>query len=156
MQLDFATELLEQLKEKGLHTAVDTSGAVPLEKARRVLDIADMILLDIKAYDSGLCRRITGKPGILENEMEYLEYCQSQGKKVWIRHVIVPGLTLDLNMLKNLGKYLSDFSCIERIEPLPFHKMGEYKWDKKLYRLYDTPAPTIDEMKKVSELLKSY
>ncbi|MBR4797335.1 MAG: radical SAM protein, partial [Spirochaetia bacterium] len=94
MQLDFAVELLELLKQEGFHTAIDTSAAIPLQMARKAIDVADMLLLDFKAFDSALCEKITGRPNILEQEKEYLEYCQSTGKKVWIRHVIVPGLTL--------------------------------------------------------------
>lgn len=156
MQLDFATELLGLLKGSGLHTAIDTSAAIPLEKARKAIDIADMLLLDFKAFDSALCEKITGRPHVLEQEKEYLEYCQSTGKKVWIRHVIVPGLTLNEEHLKGLGSYLHKFSCVEKIESLAFHKMGEFKWQKDLYKLAGTEPPSDKDMKKVSELLESY
>ena len=156
MQLDFAAELLERLKREGLHTAIDTSAAIPLRVAKDAIDVADMLLLDFKAFDSALCEKITGRPNILEQEKEYLEYCQSTGKKVWIRHVIVPGLTLDEKQLKGLGAYLHKFSCVEKIEPLAFHKMGEFKWQKVLYKLSATEPPTVNDMKKVSELLNSY
>ena len=156
MQLDFAAELLGLLKKEGLHTAIDTSAAIPLQMARKAIDVADMLLLDFKALDSALCEKITGRPHILEQEKEYLEYCQSTGKKVWIRHVIVPGLTLEETQLRELGAYLHKFSCVEKIEPLAFHKMGEFKWQKELYKLAATEPPSIDDMKKVSELLKSY
>ncbi|MBR4797541.1 MAG: pyruvate formate lyase-activating protein [Spirochaetia bacterium] len=156
MQLDFAVELLELLKQEGLHTAIDTSAAIPLQMAKKAIDVADMLLLDFKAFDSALCEKITGRPHILEQEKEYLEYCQSTGKKVWIRHVIVPGLTLEETQLRELGAYLHKFSCVEKIEPLAFHKMGEFKWQKELYKLAATEPPSIDDMKKVSELLKSY
>ena len=156
MQLDFATELLGLLKKEGLHTAVDTSAAIPLQVARKAIDVADMLLLDFKAFDSALCEKITGRPNILEQEKEYLEYCQSTGKKVWIRHVIVPGLTLDETQLRELGAYLHKFSCVEKIEPLAFHKMGEFKWQKELYKLSATEPPSLEDMKKVSGLLRSY
>ena len=156
LQLDFAAELLGLLRRKGLHTAIDTSAAIPLSMAKKAIDVADMLLLDFKAFDSVLCEKITGKPHILEQEKEYLEYCQSTGKKVWIRHVIVPGLTLDEAHLKALGEYLHKFSCVEKIEPLAFHKMGEFKWQKELYKLTAVEPPTLSDMKKVSELLGSY
>jgi len=155
LQLDFAVELLGLLRREGLHTAIDTSAAIPLRVAKKAIDVADMLLLDFKAFDSTLCDKITGKPHILEQEKEYLEYCQSTGKKVWIRHVIVPGLTLNEAHLKALGEYLHKFSCVEKIEPLAFHKMGEFKWQKELYKLTDTEPPSIGDMKKVSELLGS-
>ena len=153
MQLSFVKELLTLLKAEGLHTAIDTSAAIPLEQAKEAIDLADMLLLDFKAFDSALCEKITGRPHILEQEKEYLEYCQRTGKKVWIRHVIVPGLTLNEAHLKALGEYLHGFSCVEKIEPLAFHKMGEFKWQKELYKLSATEPPTTADMKKVSELL---
>ena len=156
MQLDFAAEPLERLKKEGLHTAIDTSAAIPLSMAKPAIDVADMLLLDFKAFDSALCEKITGRPNILEQEKEYLEYCQSKNKKVWIRHVIVPGLTLDEKQLKELGAYLHKFSCVEKIEPLAFHKMGEFKWQKELYKLSATEPPSISDMKRVTELLNSY
>ena len=152
MQPEFAVELLGRLKAEGLHTAVDTSAAIPLSKCRKAVDLADMLLLDFKAFDSELCKKITGREGVLEQEKEYLEYCQATGKKVWIRHVIVPGLTLDDGMLSSLGKYLKKFSCIEKIEPLAFHKMGEFKWQKELYRLSSTEPPSEEDMEKVGKL----
>ena len=156
MQLDFAAELLERLKKEHLHTAIDTSAAIPLSIAKKAIDVADMLLLDFKAFDSALCEKITGRPHILEQEKEYLEYCQSKNKKVWIRHVIVPGLTLDEKQLKGLGAYLHKFSCVEKIEPLAFHKMGEFKWQKELYKLSATEPPSMSDMKRVTELLGSY
>ena len=156
MQPDFASELLARLKAEGLHTAIDTSGAIPLSECRKAVDLADMLLLDFKAFDPDMCEKITGRPHILEQEKEYLEYCQSIGKKVWIRHVIVPGLTLNETCLKALGKYLHQFSCIEKIEPLPFHKMGEYKWQKELYTLSGTMPPSEADMKMVLSFLLNY
>ena len=156
MQLEFAVELLEKLKAAGFHTAIDTSAPIPLEKAKVAIDVADMLLLDFKAFDNALCQRITGRPHILEQEKAYLEYCQSTGKKVWIRHVIVPGLTLDEPALMAMGKYLHQFSCVEKIEPLAFHKMGEFKWQKDVYRLWETEPPSAADMKRVSELLSCY
>lgn len=153
MQNDFAVELLEKLKAEGLHTAIDTSAAIPLSKCKKAIDLSDMLLLDLKVFDSSLCKKITGREGVLEQEKEYLEYCQKMSKKVWIRHVVVPGLTLDGKMLSSLGKYLAEFSCVEKIEPLAFHKMGEFKWDKKLYRLFDTEPPTEEDMAAAGKLL---
>ncbi len=80
--------------------------------------------------------------------MATLDYCESTQKAVWIRHVIVPGYTLDEERLTRLADYLSRFTCIRRVELLPFHKMGEYKWEKLScpYLLKDTPVPTDDEV----------
>lgn len=153
LQADFAYELLHALRAHGIHTALDTSGSVPLERCRRAVDEADMLLLDIKSIDPETCEAVTGSPTCLEREKALLDYCEQVGKPVWIRHVVVPGLTLNYDHLAALGDFLSRYRCVERIDPLPFHKMGEYKWRPGTYTLADTPTPTEEEMAEVRKLL---
>lgn len=153
-QHDFVLELLQTLSREGLHTAVDTSGAIALSRCRDIIDQADMLLLDIKSSEAELSRRITGSSSVLQNEIDYLEHCEKTGKRVWIRHVAVPGLTLERGRLEELARLLAGYSCIERIEPLPFHKMGEHKWPDGAYTLGATPVPTDEEMSMVNLILK--
>lgn len=152
-QHEFVAELLKKLRANGFHTALDTSGAIPLNVCRDAVDEADMLLLDIKSIDEKTCAGLTGSPDCLKNERAMLEYCESAGKPVWIRHVIVPDITLNYEHLQKLADWLHGFKCVERIEPLPFHKMGEHKWLPGLYTLGDTQPPTEEEMKKVKEIL---
>ena len=118
MQPEFAASILEGCRENGLHTALDTSGGVPLLACRQAVDAADMLLLDMKAADEALFRRITGRS--MDNTLEILEHCEDTGKRVWIRHVLVPGLTLEETQLHALGRLLRRYGCIERVELLPF------------------------------------
>lgn len=152
-QSEFVTELLERLREKGLHTAIDTSGSIPLSRCKAAVDASDMLLLDIKSIDPKVSQSLTGNLDCLENEKALLEYCQAQGKPVWIRHVVVPGLTLDREQLEELGEYLRGFDCVKKIEPLPFHKLGEHKWIPELYTLKDVEPPTKEEMEQVKRIL---
>ena len=152
-QHEFVTELLNKLRAENIHTAIDTSGGIPLSVCRDAVDAADMLLLDIKSIDPDMSRNITGNPDTLKNEKEILEYCESQQKPVWIRHVVVPGLTLEETQLRALGDYLRGFECVKRIEPLPFHKLGEHKWLPGLYTLTDTEPPTSEQMAEASRLL---
>lgn len=152
-QHEFITELLLKLRAEGIHTAVDTSGGVPLSVCKSAVDAADMLLLDIKTIDPEACLAITGSSDALKNEKEILDYCQEQKKPVWIRHVVVPGLTDGREQLKALGDFLSGYSCIEKIEPLPFHKLGEHKWLPELYTLGDTEPPTAEQMAEAEVLL---
>ncbi len=142
LQPDFACALLDGCRENRLHSALDTSGAVPLATARAALDRADLILLDVKAVDEALCESLTGFGP--QRTLEALDYCERTAKPVWIRHVLVPGYTLDPHHLERLADRLLSYTCIRRIELLPFHKMGEYKWAalRLPYLLGDTPAPT--------------
>lgn len=133
-QPEFAAALLKRLKAEGFHTAVDTAGSIPLKKCQEAVDSADLLLLDIKAYSPELCRTVTGQDG--REAKRLLDYCQETGKPVWIRHVLVPGYTLNQVHLENLADYLSAFSCVQRIDLLPFHQLGCHKW-----KLLNIPYP---------------
>lgn len=158
MQPDFAIALIQECKAQGLHTALDTAGSVLLSMSKPVLDEVDLVLLDLKAYDEALSKDLTGRESTLEFAMATLEYCQQIGKPVWIRHVVVPGYTLDSHRLEQLAHYLKQFSCIERVDLLPFHKMGEYKWKEmgEYYSLLATPSPTSAEMIDAVEIFKRF
>ena len=155
LQPDFCEAIIDGCHRMGLHTAVDTAGSVPLELSRAVIDKADLLLLDIKALDSALHRKITQADN--HNTLETLSYCEHVEKPVWIRHVVVPGLTLDDSRLDRLAGYLCDFSCVKKVELLPFHQMGAYKWEyiRVPYQLKDTPETTKEEIDGVKSLFRA-
>ena len=155
LQTEFVADLLKRCKEKGFHTAIDTSGGIPLEKALPALEQADMLLLDMKDIDTDGAKELTGMGN--ENAKAILEYCQEHGKQVWLLHVVVPGYTLDRDKLERLADFAKAYSCIEKVELLPFHKMGEYKWKelREPYSLGDTQEPTKEEMTWVKEIFTS-
>ena len=108
--------------------------------------------LDIKALDPELCVRLTGRDG--GNTLATLDWCEESGKPVWIRHVLVPGLTLDRARLEALAAYLEPYRCIGKVELLPFHKMADFKW-KALgleNRLADTPEPEAAALREAESL----
>lgn len=148
MQPEFAAAILQLCKEQGFHTAVDTSGAVPMEKCREALELADLLLLDIKALDPEDCRKLTGMDNT--NALRLLQWCEEVGKPVWIRHVCVPGVTLVEEKLKKLASYLTNFTCIKKIELLPFHKMGAYKWETMQipFEFGKVEEPTNEQMER--------
>jgi pyruvate formate lyase activating enzyme len=152
LQIDFAAALVQGAKKMGLHTAVDTSGAIPLAKCRHVIDETDLILLDVKTADPQFYKPLTG--GQFSHVIELLDYCEAVKKPVWVRHVVVPGLTLDDTKLQQIAVLLKNYSCIEKIELLPFHKMGEEKWsDAGLeYELAETPPPTAAQMEHAANI----
>ena len=114
-----------------------------------------MLLLDIKALDDQLCRELTGH-GNAET-LATLDYCEKTNKRVWIRHVIVPGWTLRHDRFAAVAKYLKNYKCVERIDLLPFHKMAEYKWEHLgiVNTLKDTPEPTADEITAANQLFQT-
>lgn len=156
MQPAFVSSLLDGCREHGLHSAVDTSGGVSLPVCREPVDKADLLLLDIKAADDMLFRKITGRS--MDNTLDVLRERERVRKPVWIRHVLVPGLTLPASQLLKLGRLLRPYACIERVELLPFHKMGEYKWAALglSYTLGATPPPGEKEVEYARERLRDF
>ena len=152
-QPDFAASILDGCRAEGLHTALDTSGAVSLLACQQAVDAADLLLLDMKAADDELFRRITGRG--MDNTLDILNHCENTGKPVWIRHVLVPGLTLERTQLQKLGRLLAPYHCIERVELLPFHKMGEYKWEAlgEPYTLGNTQPPSEKDVEEARHIL---
>lgn len=130
LQPEFAVALLEGCKAEGLHRAIDTSGGGPLENAKKVFPHCDMVLLDIKSAVKEMAFTVTGSlnHGYLANALATLELCEKLGRAVWIRHVLVPGYTLDTAALKILADTLKPYRMIQRVDLLPYHDMGLYKW----------------------------
>ncbi len=126
MQADFVAEFFQACHSHGIHTALDTSGVIFSDKAKRVLEHTDLVLLDLKTADDTLHPILTGHQRTSNHR--FLEYLQSIGKPVWIRHVVVPGLTDNDERLEAAARYLSAFSVIERVEILPYHTLGNYKY----------------------------
>ena len=145
-QPQFTLEILNQLKKEGLHTALDTAGSVPISLSKPVLESADLVLLDIKSLDNKQCFSLTGMGN--ENTLATLAYLQACKKRTWIRHVLVPGWTLHTKRLTELASFLRNFSCIELVELLPYHSMGQYKWEqlKLEYSFKDVPEPKESEL----------
>ncbi len=128
MQADFILEFFRLCKAEGFHTALDTSGVIFTEKAKAVLEYTDLVLLDIKTLDDDIHKSYTGVTR--RNNQAFLDYLESIHKPVWIRHVVVPGITDDDERLTALAKHLSAYKCVERVEILPYHTMGRYKYEE--------------------------
>lgn len=156
LQHEFVKALLDGCRKHGVHTAVDTAGSIPLAVCKGAVDAADMLLLDIKDIDSEDCKKLTGMGN--ERAFELLDYCERVGKPVWIRHVVVPGLTLSWDKLERLAQKLAGYRCVEKVELLPFHKMGEYKWEAlgRTYDLAQVKPPSREEMEKARRIFRSH
>ena len=152
MQPEFLLELLVCLKEAGLHTALDTSGYTGPDNARKALENTDLLLLDIKTVNPETYRKITGAR--IDASLRMLEFAKELLVPTWIRFVLVPGLTDNMEHLEQMRDYLKGFDNIQKIEVLPFHKMGEYKWEDLgiNYELKDTLSPTYEDLAKVQSL----
>lgn len=140
-QPEFTLDVIRRAHKKGMTVALDTSGYGRLEKTRACLDEADLILLDVKTAVREAHGDLTGIRA--DQPRTTLEYLKSINKPLWIRHVLVPGLTDGEESLKALKDLLLDIPSLEKFEFLPFHKMGEEKWAQEglNYSLKDTPSP---------------
>ena len=154
LQVNFLIELFKKLKEEKIHTCIDTSGVVSInENIKEVLKYTDLVLLDIKHIDPIKCKELVGKSNKLE--LEFAKYLSDNNIPMWIRQVLIPGYTDDENDLKKLKAFIDSLKTVEKVEILPYHKMGEYKW-KSLgleYPLKNVREPSKSEIKKAKKIL---
>ncbi|SFL56810.1 pyruvate formate-lyase-activating protein [Proteiniphilum acetatigenes] len=138
LQPEFLLEFFSLCKESGIHTALDTSGAIASQVVYKVFDIVDLVLLDVKSIDADQHKKLTGAR--IDNTLQCLNYLEEKNRPTWIRHVIVPGWTDDDQLLKRTADYLAPYRCIEKVELLPYHNMGARKYEQlgMEYRLENT------------------
>ena len=129
LQYNFVLELFKKLKEEGISTCIDTSGMVALtDGIKEVLKYTDLVLLDIKHIDDEKCKDLVGVSN--KKELEFARYLSDNNIKMWIRQVLVPGYTDDEQDLLRLKDFLSTLKTVEKVQILPYHSMGKYKWEK--------------------------
>jgi len=161
VQIDFLLELFEKAKERNIHTCLDTSGiAFPADpnspvydKIEKLMDVTDLILLDIKHIDEKDHQALTGRSNRLI--LAFARYLNDIKKPVWIRHVVVPGITYNEKDLTKLGLFLRTLKNIEKIEILPYHSMGKEKYERLGYKyaLANTPELTKAEATKAEKII---
>lgn len=156
MQADFLFEFMQMCKADGFHTALDTSGVIFNDKARRVLEYTDLVLLDIKTLDDGIHKAYTGHTRT--NNQAFLDYLEETAKPTWIRHVVVPGITDNDSRLTALARHLQQYSCVERVEILPYHTMGHYKYEELgiPYPLEGVPALSDERHQNALDIFRSH
>lgn len=127
LQFEFLIELFKKLKAKGIHTCIDTSGMVGLtDKMKELIDLTDLFLMDVKHIDPDKCKDLVGFSN--ERELAFIRYLSDIGKPMWIRQVLVPGFTDDENDLIKLRDFIGSLKSVQKVEFLPYHTMGKYKW----------------------------
>lgn len=159
LQIDFVTEVFRLAKEQGVHTTLDTSGnpftfEEPFKsKFDKLMEVTDLFMLDIKEIEDDKHKELTKWTNI--NILEMAKYLSDNGKEMWIRHVLVPGITDDEVGLKKLKSFVDDLKTVSKVEILPYHTLGLEKWKnlKIDYPLEGVKTPTKEEVKKAEELL---
>jgi pyruvate formate lyase activating enzyme len=155
VQIGFTRGLFAAAKEMGLHTALDTSGFLGHRADDDYLKNVDLVLLDIKSGDPDTYRRVTGVE--LKPTLRFAERLAAMGKAVWVRFVLVPGLTDDPENIAKVARFVAPMKNVEWVEVLPFHQMGAFKW-KTLgldFKLADTPIPTEQQVHAALEIFRT-
>jgi len=159
LQIDFLLDLFRKAKEKNVKTCLDTA-LQPFTKEepffskfQELMEYTDLLLCDIKHIDPEKHLALTAQKN--DNILEGLSYLSEINKPIWIRHVLVPGISDDETDLKNLRTFINTLNNVERVEILPYHSMGVYKWEELgiPYTLKDVNPPSEETIKKAEAIL---
>ena len=154
LQPYFLISLFKKLKKEGIHTAIDTSGMIEVtDTIKELLSLTNLVLLDIKHIRSDKSKDLVGFDN--ENELSFAKYLSEHNIPIWIRQVIIPGITDNEEDLLELKNFISSLKTVEKVELLPYHNLGEYKW-KELgfdYQLKDVRTANNEDIKRASKIL---
>lgn len=154
LQTKFLIELFTKLKKYNIHTCIDTSGSVVLtDEIKELIDLTDLFLLDIKCINDEKAINLTGVSN--KKELEFARYLSSINKSMWIRQVLVPGYTDDEQDLIKLREFISTLKSVEKVEVLPYHDLGKFKWEQlgEVYPLENVRTANNDDVKRAKEIL---
>ena len=160
MQIDFLIDLFTLAKERNVHTCIDTSGIafnrnndIMMPKFDKLMSLTDLVMLDIKHIDNDKHQWLCEQPN--SNILDFAKYLNEKHVAMWIRHVIVPGITDDDEYLFKLGEFIGQFDNLKALDALPYHTMGTVKYEKlgMDYRLKDVPAMDKNKLLEKKEVI---
>ena len=154
MQHRFAANLMAAAHGMGIHTALDTNGYYGDKLSDEELKTIDLVLLDIKAWDPQRHLKLTGMD--VAPTQAFAKRLAALHRPVWVRYVLVPGLTDDVEDIGRIAAFVAGLGNVERVDVLPFHPMGKYKWQQLgiPYALADTPTPSNDLVERVCDVFR--
>ena len=155
MQHRFVLKLMTAAHEMGIHTALDTNGAYGERVSDEELEVVDLVLLDIKAWDPERHRHLTGMDNAAT--LEFARRLAARRRPMWVRFVLVPGLTDDPQDVGRIAKFAAALGNVERVDVLPFHQLGKFKWHKLGldYKLEDMNPPDHATVERVCQIFRS-
>ncbi|SRR6266536_1848378 len=155
VQLEFTTRIFRRCKALGLHTCLDTSGRLGDRLSDEQLMDIDLNLLDIKSGDPEIYKHVTHAP--LQPTLDYARRLSDLGRPMWVRYVLVPGLTDDYDNVERVADFCAGLKSLERVEILRFHQLGRSKWQKLGidYELNETQPPSAELSERVREQFRS-
>ena len=153
LQIDFVIDLFKRLKSEGIHTAIDSSGFVDVDKLKDLLDYTDLVILDLKEMDNDTHKDLIG----VDNAkiLKFAEDISDSGVPMWIRHVLVPTITDKEEHLIKLKEYVSTLKNVEKVEVLGYHTLGSEKWEMigDKFMLEGIPEASGEDVKKAEQIL---
>lgn len=155
MQHRFVLKLFKAAQKMGIHTALDTNGYFGDRLTDEDLEAISLVLLDIKTWDPERHRHLTGMD--VGPILAFAQRLAAQRRPIWLRFVLVPGLTDDSDDIAHIAQFAAELGNVERVDVLPFHQMGRYKW-KELgmdYTLQDVEPPSVDLVARVVTQFRS-
>ncbi|MBF8999998.1 MULTISPECIES: pyruvate formate lyase 1-activating protein [Vibrio] len=158
LQPEFVRDLFQAAHEEGIHTCLDTNGYIRkyTPVIDEVLEVTDLVMLDIKQMKDDVHQNLVGVSN--KRVLDFARYLQKIGKSTWLRYVVVPGYTDDEESARLLGEFIKDMSNIEKIEMLPYHKLGAHKWEAmgEVYPLEGVEPPSKETMEFIKGILSEY
>jgi pyruvate formate lyase activating enzyme len=154
MQHRFAVKLLTAVKAMGIHTALDTNGFYGDRVSDSELEAIDLVLLDIKGWDQARHRKLTGMD--VGPTLEFARRLAARGRPVWVRFVLVPGLTDDPDDIAHIASFAAGLGNVTRVDVLPFHQLGRYKWERLgiPYALEDVQPPSLELVERTCDVFR--
>ena len=156
LQAENLLPLFDELKKEDIHICLDSNGVIWNEKVEQLLKLTDLVLLDIKQYNPQRHRDLTGRSN--EQTLRTAEWLETHGKPFWLRYVLVPGYSDFDEDIRNLGNHFRNFKQIQRVEILPYHRLGVHKYEALGldYALKDVKENTPEQLRSAEKLFKEY
>lgn len=156
LQAENLLPLFNELKKEDIHICLDSNGGIWNEKVEQLLKLTDLVLLDIKQYNPQRHRDLTGRSN--EQTLRTAEWLETHGKPFWLRYVLVPGYSDFEEDIRNLGNHFRNFKQIQRVEILPYHRLGVHKYEAMGldYALKDVKENTPEQLRSAEKLFKEY
>ena len=155
LQPKFLITLFKELKNRNIPTAIDTSGMVNItDDIKELLSLTDLVLLDIKHINDNKSKDLVGFSN--KKELEFAKYLSDNNIPLWIRQVVIPGITDDEKDLIELKNFIKSLKTVQKVELLPYHELGKSKWENLglEYELSDVPSATSQDIEKVKKILE--
>lgn len=156
VQAEALVPLFRRLKTEGIHICVDSNGGVWNSHVEELLSLADLVLLDVKEFNSKRHEHITGRPNT--QTLRTAEWLEEHQHPFWLRYVLVPGLSDNEEDIRALGEHFKDYKTIERVELLPYHTLGVHKYEALgwTYKLEGVKENTPEQLERAESLLREY